>query len=194
MTDSEIIGSQKFANVHLFHQWCINLFDITNLIETEGQQDAHHCRWFHIALWELFTSGERYVQEQLKSSYNENCQYLKVSKNYIERLKNLFDDTDFFMLQYYRHSSAHIFQSEYALVDKQNSPKLATRTSTFFSKDGSKNCKLTQEEIRQKVKSVIGQYGLGEQKYRGSLISRTYSLIRDWCNDINTIMSNLPEQ
>ena len=192
MTDSEIIGSQKYTNTHLFHQWCINLFDVTKLIENESQQDAHHCRWFYIALWELLTSGERYVQEQLSYSYNANCQYLIVSNNYIERLKNQFDDTDFFMLQYYRHSSAHIFQSEYALVDKLNAPKLATRTSTFISKDGSKNCKLTQDEIRQKVKSVIGQYGLGEQKYRGSLISRTYSLIRDWCNDINTIMSNLP--
>lgn len=194
MTDSEIIGSQKYINTHLFHQWCMNLFDVTSLIENESQQDAHHCRWFYIALWELFTSGERYVQEQLSYSYNVNCQYLIVSNNYIERLKNLFDDTDFFMLQYYRHSSAHIFQSEYALVDKLNTPKSASRTSTFISKDGSKNCKLTQDEIRQKVKTVIGQYGLGEQKYRGSLISRTYTLIRDWCNDINTIMSNLPEQ
>lgn len=192
MTDSEIIGSQKYANAYLFHQWCINLFDVTNLIEKESQQDAHHCRWFYIALWELFTSGERYVTEQLSYSYNSDCQYLIVSQRYIAQLKELYDDTDFFMLQYYRHSSAHIFQSEYSLIDRQNNPKIATRTSTFISKNGSKDCKLTQDEIRQKVKSIIGKYGLGEPNYRRNLISRAYSLIREWNLEFNITIQNLP--
>lgn len=194
MTELETIGNQKYANVHLFHQWCINIFDIANLIENEYQQDAHHCRWFYIALWELFTSGERYVNEQLSFSYNSGCQYLIVSQRYIAQLKELYDDTDFFMLQYYRHSSAHIFQSEYALIDKHNVPKLSTRISSFLSKDGSKDCKLTQEEIRQKVKSVIGQYGLGEQTYRHTLISRTYPLIRQWSIELNIALHNLNEK
>lgn len=193
MTESETIGSQKYVNAHLFHQWCINVFDIANLIEVEYQQDAHHCRWFYIALWELFTSGERYVNEQLQYPYNSECKYLIISQKYIAQLKELYDDTDFFMLQYYRHSSAHIFQSEYSLIDRQNNPKIASRTSTFISKSGSKDCKLTQEEIRQKVISAIGQFGFGEQAYRSSLISRTYPLIREWSNEIKTAIANLPE-
>ena len=193
MTESETIGNQKYANLWLFHQWCTNLFDVTNLIEGECQMDEHHCRWFYIAVWEILTSGERYVNEQLSYSYNSDCQYLIVSKNYIEQLKELYNDTDFFMLQYYRHSSAHIFQSEYSLIDRHNIPKVATRTSTFISKNGLKDCKLTQYEIRQKVKSIIGQYGLGEPSYRSTLISRTYSLIRAWNLELNTTIQNLPE-
>lgn len=191
MTESEIIGTQKLVQSHLFHQWCTNLFEVTKLIEDELQTDSHHCRWFYIALWELFYSGERYVDELLNFEYNSDCQYLIITKDYIAKLKELYDETDYFMLQYYRHSSAHIFQSEYSLVDKKSVPKSSNRTSTFFAKDGSKSVKLTQDEIRQKVKSSIDEYGLGEASYRSSLISRTYSTINKWSEEINIILANL---
>ncbi|MBD5353434.1 MAG: hypothetical protein HDR85_00745 [Bacteroides sp.] len=189
--ESEIIGSQKMVQTHLFHQWCTNLFEVTKFIEDELQTDSHHCRWFYIALWELFSSGERYVDEQLSYEYNSDCEYLIVTKYYITKLKELYDDTDYFMLQYYRHSSAHIFQSEYSLIDKKKEPKANTRTSSFFAKDGTKSCKLTQDEIRQKAKTVIDDYG--EQVYKSSMISRTYSLINKCREDLNIILSNLNE-
>lgn len=191
MTDSEIIGRQKLVQTHLFDQWCTNLFEVTEYIEKEYQMDRHHCRWFFIALWELFSSGKKYVDEQLSYEYNSNCEYFLVAKDYIEKLKDLFDETDYFMLQYYRHSSAHIFQSEYFLVDNKKEPKSQTRTSSFYAKDGNKNYKLTQKDIRQKAKSVIGDYGLGEQYYKNSLISRTYSLINEWSEKRRVILSSL---
>lgn len=191
MNDSEIIGSQKYANVHLFEQWCLNFFDISKQIEAESQMDSHDCRWFFIAFWELFTSGERYVRANLKEPYNTNCEYLKASIDYILKLKALYDDTDYFMLQYYRHSSAHIFQSEYSLVDKTNTRKSSTRISTFYSKTGEKDLKLTQTEIREKAKEVIGQYGYGEDVYRSSLISRAFTTIKEWNIKHDEILKNL---
>lgn len=191
MTDSEIIGTQNYVNVHLFDQWCINFFDITNRIERERQSDAHHCRWFYIALWELFTSGERYIDDQLSLPCNSDCIYLKVAKDYIEKLKSLFDDTDYFMLQYYRHSSAHIFQSEYSLIDKNKTPKTSVRTSTFVSKTGAKNNKLTQQEIRAEAQKVLNKYGLHESLYRQGLISRTYATIKEWAQKHAEILNKL---
>lgn len=188
--DSERIGFQRYADAHLFEQWCNNFFDISTQIKIEGQSDRHHCRWFFIAIWELFESGYNYVDTEIKKPYNSGCEYLLNAKKYIAELKSLYTEADYFMLQYYRHSASHIFQHNYSWLDKKGNLNPDSRKFSFIDTSGSKY-QLTYLEIVDKVKSVTGEYALGESSYRSKLISRAYSTIQAWESSQRKIVESL---
>ncbi len=179
MTDKEKIGSQRFADAHLFLQWCNNFFEITTLIRNEAQIDKHHCRWFYIAIWELFENGLSYIDKQLNIDINSNDVFLLNAKYYLESLKNLYNDTDFFMLQYYRNSATHIFQHKYSYLDKNGVLNPIDRKQPFLDKSNNK-IHYIYDEIKDIAKSAIGEYGLDEDLYRRGLISRCYDVVSQW--------------
>lgn len=189
-TDLEKIGSQRYTDAHLFYQWCNNFFDITSQIKEEYQLDKHHCRWFFIALWELFDSGYNYVDAEINKTHNSNCKYLHNAKQYIMELKSLYSETDYFMLQYYRHSSSHIFQHDYSWLNRKGDLNPDDRKFSFKDKS---DCKyqMTNLEIREKVKIAIGEYGLDESLYRSKLISRAYNTIQKWESSQKEITASL---
>lgn len=186
---TDYVGKQKYVEVALFDQWINNFFEISSLIESEDQMDRHHCRWFFIALWELFVSGLVYVEREISLPVNSNSEYLKTAKNYILKLKSLFSDDEYFMLQYYRHSASHIFQHRYSWTDEKGNLK-SDGGSSFKTKNG-ESYKLSQEQIREKAKCTIGEYGLNETSFKRSLICRTYDLITKWANENEKIINSL---
>lgn len=188
--DSEKIGSQKYADAYLFYQWCDNFFDISSLIKNESQLDAHHCRWFFIALWELLESGYRYVETEMLQPQNSNCEYLCNAKKSINELKSLYSETDYFMLQYYRHSASHIFQHDYSWLDRKGNLNPEDRKFWFKNKLGEKY-HLTNLQIVERAKSALGEYGLGEGSYRRKLISSAYDTIQKWAFSQRKIVASL---
>lgn len=188
--ESEKIGSQRYSDMCLFYQWCENFFDISSLIEDESQLDSHHCRWFFIALWELFECGTQYIENEMSLPQNYDCDYLHNALTHIEKIKSLYSDTDYFMLQYYRHSASHIFQHNYSWLDKNGILNPDDRKFSFQDKIGSKY-HLTNLQIREKVISVLGEYGYGESSYRRQLISRAYEAIKEWALSQRKIVASL---
>ena len=94
------------------------------------------------------------------------------------------------MLQYYRHSASHIFQHNYSWLDKKGNLNPDSRKFSFIDKSESKY-QLTYLEIVDKVKSVTGEYAIGESLYRSKLISRAYSTIQAWESSQRKIVESL---
>lgn len=67
----------------------------------------------------------------------------------ITEIKQEITDDEYFMLQYYRNCSCHIFLTKYSLLDENNNLKNIKQKETFYDKNGNKY-KLTQSDIRKK--------------------------------------------
>ena len=188
--DIDKAGTQRYTDAFLFKQWCDNFFEISRDIKTEYLGDKHHCRWFFIAIWELSESGCDYLTREMSLPQNANSDYLDNARKNIDKLKALYTDIDYFMLQYYRHSASHIFQHNYSWLDRKGNLNPFDRKFSFQDKAGNKK-QLTNLEIRDMVKKVLGEYGSRESLYRDSLIKRAFEPIQAWADSQQDIVTNL---
>lgn len=162
------IDDLRFANSVVFSQWYRNLIELNDL---SNMADKYHERVYYICLWELLTNSRAYI-ESLDSKDIQHDSILKM----IEEIKQSVSEDEYFMLQYYRNSSCHIFLTKYSYYQKDWKMRDIKQEVPFFDKEGNK-INLTQYDIREKIKNVIGKYGLHEPSFRMEIRKRLYPII-----------------
>lgn len=166
-SDDEV-NDLLFANSVIFSQWCNNLIELNDL---SNITDKYHEKFFYVCLWELLVNSSSYINSlEFRESQHENV--LKM----IEEIKQHISDDEYFMLQYYRNCSCHIFLTKYSYLGKDWAIKDKDNRVTFYDKKGNV-IKLNQYEIRNKIKNVIGQYGHGEGYFKIEIRKRFNPII-----------------
>lgn len=173
--EQQEIDSQLLADSLIFSQWCKNLIEFNEFLSNKF--DKYYEKVFYICLWEILINAQLYIESlidiSLKESYHDSL--LKM----ITEIKQEITDDEYFMLQYYRNCSCHIFLTKYSLLDENNNLKNIKQKETFYDKNGNKY-KLTQSDIRKKVQNVIGKYGLEENLFKKNIRKRIYTIINNY--------------
>lgn len=177
MNDIEKLEAQRFSDDCLFFEWWRNLIELNEIITEDWFLNKFYIRSFFIHLYELIVSGSQY-SHYAKRWNPQDLRYDKYDKFIIDLLNNISED-EFFMIAYYRNCGCHIFLSHYSWLKTYDSDQVkpADMPMRFKKKDGSLYT-LTQEEIRNTVKRVIGEYGLGEDRFKRALFKRLSSIIQ----------------
>ncbi len=176
MTDTDKLENQRYIDDHLFVEWWVNLIKITQKLEEDLFLDEFLIRSFFVHLYEIFVSGKEY------SNYAKTWNTSVLTYQIFERLHNdlsaVISEDDFFMINYYRHSACHIFVSHYSWLKSYNSSqvKLISDKLKFKKKDGTVYY-LSEDEIREKAKRLIGQFGTEEAIYKRNLFKRLSLII-----------------
>lgn len=176
MNDLDKLDTQRYVGDHLFVEWWINLIKITKELQENLFVDTFYLRSFFVHLYELFVSGKQY-SNYAKSWNPDDPKYLIFDQLHTE-LSTVITEDDFFMINYYRHSACHIFVSHYSWLKSYNSDqvKLESEKFKFTKKDGTVYS-LSQDEIREKAKRLIGKYGTEEDIYKRNLVKRLSPII-----------------
>lgn len=173
--EQQEIDSQLLADSLIFSQWCKNLIELNEFLSNKF--DKYYEKVFYICLWEILINTQLYIESlidiSLKESHHDSL--LKM----ITEIKHEITDDEYFMLQYYRNCSCHIFLTKYSLLDENNNLKNIKQKETFYDKNG-KKYKLTQSDIRKKVQNVIGKYGLEENLFKKNIRKRIYTIINNY--------------
>lgn len=166
------IEGQRYCDDWMFFSWWENLIEITSILEEKGLLDKYYVRAFFVHLYELIISGRNYVQ--YAKSWNERdiryTQFEELCKNIFEEIT----EAEFFMIHYYRNSACHIHLTKYSWLDKNK--ELKSKKELFYKLDGAKYY-LSQNEIMDIAKNIIGEYGLGENLFKSKLFKRLSRLI-----------------
>lgn len=166
-SDDEV-NDLMFANSVIFSQWCNNLIELNDL---SNITDKYHEKVFYVCLWELLVNSSSYINSlEFRESQHENV--LKM----IEEIKQHVSDDEYFMLQYFRNCSCHIFLTKYSYLGKDWAIKDKDNRVAFYDKNGNV-IKLNQYEIRNKIKNVIGQYGHREDYFKIEIRKRLNPII-----------------
>lgn len=176
MTDIEKLETQRFSDDCLFFEWWRNIIELNDMLTEDWFLNKYYIRSFFIHLYELIVSGVEY-SHYARTWNKKDLRYSRFEEFINVILDNISED-EFFMITYYRNSGCHIFLSHYSWIKSYNSDQLkpAEKPMNFRKKDGA-TYTLTQEEIRNTVKRVIGDYGLGQDLFKRNLFKRLSPII-----------------
>lgn len=184
MNEIDKLENQRYIDDHLFVEWWVNLIKITQKLEEDFFLDVFLIRSFFVHLYELFVTGKEY--SNYAKTWNTSDQKYQLFEKLHNNLSAKISDDDFFMINYYRHSACHIFVSHYSWLKSYNSAQVKpiTKKLKFKKKDGTVYY-LSQEEIRDTAKRLIGTFGTGEDVYKRNLFKRLSPIISPQQNNTN---------
>lgn len=175
--DSINVCGQLYADSIVFSQWYENLIELNeNLHKTF---DKYHEKMYFIHLWELLINTKPYFDFLTSESIPCNIKRL----NLIQEIENVISDNEYFMLQYYRNTSSHMFLTNYSYLGKDFKPKNNNKKQKFYNKKGDEFY-LNQHEIIERAKQLIGVHGGRESLFKRQIVERLYPIISKYKNDL----------
>lgn len=169
--EQDKIANQMYADSVVFSQWCENLKELNDYLNNEF--DKYYEKVFYVCLWELLINSQPYIAslpERLRYSQHENLLEM------IAEIKQNITEDEYFMIQYYRNCTCHIFLNKYSYFDKSWNIKEEGRKEVFYDKEGNKKL-LTLCDVREIAKNILGEYGLGEMRFKREIRKRLYFII-----------------
>lgn len=174
MKEYSNIDLQRYCDDEMFFHWWKELIEITLTLKKGGLLDRYYVRAFFVHLYELMISGQDYAQ-YAKSWNAKDVRYTQFEL-LCKMISEEITEDEFFMIHYYRNCACHIHLSHYSWLNNKKELRSEENTKKFHKKDGTEY-RLSQNEVMEIVKRVIGKYGLGEDLFKSNLFKRLSPLI-----------------
>lgn len=171
MTDLENLTSQRYADDKSFFDWWKQLIELTSTIQRCGFVDIYYIRAFFVHLYELMVSGRIYVQYAKSWGWSVQDARYEQFDRLCKMITEEITENEFFMINYYRNCACHIHLIKYSWLNKNYEFRKNEETKVFHKLDGSEY-RLTQNEVMEIAKTVIGKYGFGEDRFKRELFNR----------------------